>query len=208
MRAPLHWLKPLVFIACLLPALWVSLHALSGTLGVNPVESLHHAFGDWTLRFLLLTLLITPLRLVSGFHWVTHLRRMLGLYAFFYATLHLGVYLMLDQQFDWRDIWSDITRRPYIMLGISAYLLMLPLVITSNRAMKTWLGNYWKRLHQLIYLITLLGILHFYLLVKADTREPALYLLFFAVLITLRIVFSGRRAQKHAPYKETHHHWT
>lgn len=209
MHTSLRWLKLLVFIACLLPALWVSFHALSGTLGVNPIESLHHTFGDWTLRFLLLTLMITPMRLIPGFHWVTNLRRMLGIYAFFYASLHLNVYLMLDQQFDWTEIWGDITKRPYIMLGISAYLLMLPLVVTSNRAMRTWLGSYWKRLHQLIYLITMLGILHFYSLVKADTAEPTLYLVFFIVLIILRIVFSGKRTKSHAQYKETHHHnWT
>lgn len=206
MRTSLRWLKALVFIACLVPAVWIIFNAIAGTLGVNPIESLHHTFGDWTLRFLILTLMITPMRLLPGFHWVTNLRRMLGLYAFFYASLHLSVYVMLDQQFDWMEIWADITKRPYIMLGISAYLLMLPLVITSNRATKTWLGSYWKRLHQLIYLITLLGIFHFYSLVKADTTEPTLYLVVFIILIILRIAFSGIRIQKPAEYKETHHH--
>lgn len=194
MRDPSHWFKPLLFITSLLPLLAMIYRALFGSLGVNPVESLHHAFGDWTLRFLIITLLITPLRLIPGLNWLSKLRRMLGLYAFFYATLHLIVYLVIDQQLDWSAIGADIIKRPYITFGMSAYLLLLPLAITSNHALMTQLGSYWKRLHALIYLVATLGIMHFYLLVKADTREPLFYAVVFAVLVILRVLLAGRKA--------------
>lgn len=197
MRSSPHWLKPLLFVICLLPALGVGYRALAGSLGINPVESLHHTFGDWTLRFLIVTLLITPLRLIPGMSWLSRLRRMVGLYAFFYASLHVAVYIMLDQQFDWPEIRDDIAKRPYITFGLSAYLLMVPLAVTSNATMKRWLGNNWKRLHQFIYLITTLGILHFFLLVKADSREPWFYLAIFAVLLVLRVVLAGRKVANH-----------
>jgi sulfoxide reductase heme-binding subunit YedZ len=196
MHSTSHWLKPLVFMACLLPGLGVLHRTLAGTLGVNPVESLHHTFGDWTLRFLILTLLITPLRLIPGWNGLTRLRRMLGLYAFFYASLHVGVYLVLDQQFDWPEIWADITKRPFITLGISAYLLMIPLALTSTVASMQRMGIYWQRLHQLIYLVTALGILHFFLLVKVDVREPWFYAVIFALLLILRIALAGRKVHK------------
>src|SRR5512143_532525 len=126
MRDPSHWFRPLLFVISLLPLMSVIYRGLFGSLGVNPVETLHHTFGDWTLRFLLFTLLITPLRLIPGWSWLSKMRRMMGLYAFFYATLHLIVYLAIDQQFDWSAIEDDITHHPYITLGMSAYILLIP----------------------------------------------------------------------------------
>jgi len=193
MRDPARWLKPLFFTVSLLPLLVLLFRALFSDLGVNPVETLHHTLGDWTLRFLIITLLITPLRLIPGWNWLSKMRRMMGLYAFFYATLHLIVYLAIDQQFDWSAIDDDITHHPYITLGMSAYVLLIPLAITSNHTMINRLGNYWKKLHRMIYLITALGILHFYLLVKADTREPLFYAGLFCVLLILRLLLAGRK---------------
>ncbi len=196
MRDPSHWFKPLIFVISLLPLLSMIYRGLFGTLGVHPVETLHHTFGDWTLRFLLFTLFITPLRLIPGWGWLLKLRRLLGLYAFFYATLHLVVYIVIDQHLDWSEIWSDIIKRPYITLGMSAYLFLLLLALTSSHDMAHRLGAYWTRLHSLIYPITLLGILHFYLLVKADVREPLIYGAIFAVLMILRIVLAGKKATR------------
>ena len=210
MHTTSRWLKPLVFVACLLPALTVLFRALSGTLGVNPVESLHHAFGDWTLRFLMLTLLITPLRLIPGWNWLTKLRRMTGLYAFFYATLHVSVYLMFDQQFDWPEIRADITKRPFITLGVTAYVLMIPLVITSNKAMMNRMGSYWKKLHLLIYVVTTLGILHFFALAKVVTYEHWIYAGIFALLVLLRIMLDGKKVprDKSSPNGNNHDDWS
>lgn len=210
MRDPARWFKPLLFGVSLLPLLWLVDGWVSDGLGANPIESLHHTLGKWTLRFLMFTLLITPLRLIPGWSWLTKLRRMLGLYAFFYASLHLSVYIMLDQQFDWPAIWADITQRRYITLGISAYLLMIPLVITSCAALRERLGSHWSILHKLIYLITLLGILHFYLLVKADTHEPLFYGVIFGVLLLLRFALDGKGVQKKRPAmnSEHHDHWS
>jgi len=196
MRDPSHWFKPLIFIASLLPMLVMIYRALLGTLGVNPVETLHQTFGEWALRFLIFTLLITPLRLIPGWSWLSKVRRMVGLYAFFYATLHLAVYLILDQQFDWYAIWSDFHKRPAMTLGMIAYLLLLLLAATSNQVMMRWLGSYWKRLHSLIYLITALGILHFHLLAKAVIREPTILAAIFSVLVFLRILLAGKKATR------------
>lgn len=191
---PLAWLKPLLFVLCLLPLLYQGLAALSGALGANPIEALIRHNGDWALRFLLITLCITPLRALTGWGWLMRLRRMLGLFAFFYASLHLSAYVGLDQFFAWRAIGEDILKRPYITLGMASYLLLIPLALTSNQAMMARLGGRrWQRLHRLVYLITLGGCVHFLLLVKADLREPLLYLGGFALLMLYRAHLYARR---------------
>lgn len=168
-------IKPLVFLAALAPLAWLLYAALGGHLGVNPIETVTRTLGDWALRFLLLTLVITPLRRLSGWRWPMRLRRMLGLYAFFYTSLHLASYIVLDQFFYWPEIWSDIIKRPYITVGMISFILLIPLAITSTSGMMRRLGRNWQRLHRLVYPIAIGGVLHYYMLVKADTREPLIY---------------------------------
>lgn len=176
-------LKPVLFIACLLPlaGLWYS------GLGANPVETLTHVSGDWALRLLLLTLAITPLRRFSGWPEWLRLRRMLGLYAFFYALLHLSVYALFDHGLSLASIAEDIGKRPYVTLGFAVFLLLLPLAITSPKAMMRRLGRRWKTLHRLVYPAALLAVLHYLWLVKADVREPLIYGLVLAVLMAARL---------------------
>jgi len=167
--------KPLIFTTALLPLAWLGWRVWQDELGSNPVETLSHVTGDWTLRFLLLTLAITPLRRLSGWQWPLKVRRMLGLFAFFYACLHLSVYLIFDQFFDWAAILEDVAKRPYITVGFAAWVLLIPLAVTSTNGMMRRLGRRWQRLHRLVYLIGLLGVLHYLWLVKTDLREPLLY---------------------------------
>ncbi|MFO1420885.1 MAG: protein-methionine-sulfoxide reductase heme-binding subunit MsrQ [Candidatus Competibacteraceae bacterium] len=167
--------KPLVFAASLLPLAWIIWLGWQGQLGANPVETLSHRTGDWSLRFLLLTLAVTPLRRLTGRNGLIKFRRMLGLFAFFYVCLHLGVYLVFDQFFDWGAIVADIAKRPYITVGFTGWLLLIPLAVTSTHGMIRRLGRNWQRLHRLVYLIGVLGVLHYLWLVKADLTEPLLY---------------------------------
>ncbi len=191
----LRWgVKPLLFVACLSPALVLAWRAWSERLGPNPVEALSHASGDWALRMLLLTLAVTPLRGLSGWATLLRLRRMLGLFAVFYALLHFSVWLLLDQGLIWELILDDLTKRPYIILGASALLLLLPLALTSTRGWMRRLGPNWQRLHRLIYLAALLAVGHYLWLVKADYREPLVYAGALAVLLAIRAVgFSNTR---------------
>lgn len=179
--------KPLIFLAALVPALWLLAAALSNNLGANPIEAITRSLGDWALRFLLLTLTITPLRRLTGWRWLLGYRRMLGLYSFFYACLHLLSYIVLDQFFYWPEIWADIIKRPYITVGMISFLLLIPLAITSTTGWMRRLGRNWQRLHRLVYLIGIGAVLHYYMLVKADTSEPLLYALILFVLMLLRI---------------------
>lgn len=182
-----RWLKRSVFLLCLLPFGWLPAQALLGNLGANPIEAVIRHLGDWALRLLLLTLAATPLRLLTGWGWPVRLRRLLGLFAFFYAVLHLLAYTVLDQYFDWTAIWEDIVERPFITTGMLAWLL-LPLALTSNRAAQRRLGRHWKRLHRLIYPAAILAVVHFTLMVKADLREPLLYGAILTLLLGLRLV--------------------
>ncbi|HOB60557.1 MAG TPA: protein-methionine-sulfoxide reductase heme-binding subunit MsrQ [Candidatus Competibacteraceae bacterium] len=179
--------KPLVFVACLLPLAWLLWLTWQGQLGVNPVETLSHRTGDWSLRFLLLTLAVTPLRRLSGWNRLQRFRRMLGLFAFFYVGLHFAVYLVFDQFFDWQAIVADVAKRPYITVGFTAFLLLIPLAVTSTNGMMKRLGRNWQRLHRLVYLIAVLGVLHYAWLVKADLREPLLYGGLLSVLLGYRL---------------------
>jgi methionine sulfoxide reductase heme-binding subunit len=182
--------KPLVFIACVLPA-GLMAAGVAGVgpmdLGADPIRRLIHACGLTALNLLLITLLVTPVRQLSGWNNLIRLRRMLGLFAFFYALLHFTCYAWLDQGLDWRAIGDDIVKRPYITIGMLALLMLIPLAITSTNAMMRRLGKNWLTLHRLSYVITALGVWHFYWQVKKDIREPLLYVGMFAVLMGWRI---------------------
>jgi sulfoxide reductase heme-binding subunit YedZ len=167
--------KPLLFAASLLPLAWLFWLGWREELGANPIETLSHHTGDWSLRFLLLTLAVTPLRRLTGWNGLQKYRRMLGLFAFFYACLHVGVYLIFDQFFDWASIVEDVVERPYLTVGFAGWLLLIPLAVTSTPGMMKRLGRRWQRLHRLSYLIGVLGVLHYLWLVKADLREPLMY---------------------------------
>ncbi len=174
---PSRLLQGGLHVACALPALGLAWGAWHGGLGAEPVETLLHTSGDWALRLLLLTLLISPLRRWSGWAGVLRWRRPLGLWAFTYASAHALVYMGLEQFFAWGELWRDLVKRPYITLGMLTWLLLLPLALTSTRAAQRRLGRAWGRLHRLIYPAALLAPLHFLLLVKADRLEPVLYLI-------------------------------
>lgn len=179
--------KALLFGLALTPCLWLLGRMLTDDLGVNPVETVTRETGLWGLRFLLATLAITPLRRLTGWNWLMRLRRMLGLYAFFYAGLHMLTWLVLDHFFDWMEIGRDILKRSYITLGFAAFVLLIPLAATSTDGMMRRLGGRrWKRLHGTVYLIGVLAVLHFLWLVKADIRDPAAYGAALALLLGLR----------------------
>lgn len=183
-------LKALVFCVALIPLvrLGAGLTIVPESLGANPAEFITRATGDWTLRFLLLTLAVTPLRKLTGWHALARFRRMLGLYSFFYGAVHLSSYLAFDQAFDVTDILVDIVERPFITVGFTTLLLMVPLVITSTNAMVRHLGaKRWLALHKLVYLIAPLGVLHFWWMVKKDVTEPAVYAVILAVLLGYRL---------------------
>jgi sulfoxide reductase heme-binding subunit YedZ len=179
--------KPLVFIISLLPLVWLFGLAWQNQLGANPVETITHHTGDWSLRFLLLTLAITPLRRLTGWNRLQSFRRMLGLFTFFYVCLHFATYLIFDQFFDLRGIVEDVAKRPYITVGFAGFLLLIPLAVTSTNAMIKRLGRHWQRLHRLVYAIGLLGVLHYWWLVKADLTEPLIYAGLLAVLLGYRL---------------------
>jgi len=185
-------LKPVVFLVCLVPFAQLAYKAYAGDLGVNPIEFITHFTGDWTLIFLLATLSVTPLRRISGWNDLIKFRRMLGLFAFFYAALHFSTYIVLDHFFDFQRIGKDIVKRPYVTVGFTAFVLMLPLAITSTAKMIRRLGKRWQQLHRLIYIAAIAGVIHFYWLVKADIRRPLQYAIVLLVLLGYRL-FVGRQ---------------
>jgi sulfoxide reductase heme-binding subunit YedZ len=172
----IRWTKILVFVLCLVPAMLLLRDWYKDTLGPNPAENIIRTNGNWTIHFLLITLCITPLRRVLHVPSLIQFRRMLGLFAFFYGCLHLTSYLWFDQSFDWREIWKDVYKRPFITAGFAAWLLMLPLALTSTAwAIRKLGGKRWRMLHRLIYVSALCGVIHFYWLVKSDVTRPLLY---------------------------------
>ena len=192
----LRWLKPIVFLLCLLPALRLGVGALNAvevrnfagvSLGADPVKALLHTCGRWTLNFLLITLCMTPLKdLTKSVLWLK-CRRMFGLFALFYALLHFSVYLLLDQSGKLAALWQDVSKRPYITLGMLALLLLIPLGLTSTARAQRRLGRRWTGLHRLIYLIAILGVWHFWWQVKKDIREPLLYACGLSLLLGYRL---------------------
>jgi sulfoxide reductase heme-binding subunit YedZ len=169
------WLKPLVFAICLIPFGQLAYGAYIGDLGVNPIEFITHFTGSWALIILIASLAVTPVRRITGWNELIKFRRMLGLFAFFYALLHFSIYLVLDHFFDFQAIGKDILKRPYVTAGFTAFVLMIPLAITSTAAMIRRLGKRWQQLHRLVYIAAIAGVIHFYWLVKADISRPAQY---------------------------------
>ena len=192
--------KALVHLLALLPAAWLAwqirseLLLGSGGLGADPVAAIEHFLGLWALRLLMLTLAITPLRQLTGRAVLLRFRRMLGLYVFFYATLHFAAWVVLDLRMDWSQVGAAIAKKPYVTVGFAAWLLLVPLAATSfQKAMRT-LGRRWGQLHRAVYVIAILAVLHFWWLVKSDVREPALYAAIAAVLLGWRVWKRLRRA--------------
>lgn len=185
--------RVLVFLLCLTPFLILGWDAIRGDLTANPIENLTHRTGWWALTLLLVTLAITPLRRLSGWSRPVQFRRMLGLFAFFYACLHVAIYFGLDQLLSFDYILEDIAERPYITVGFTAWLLLIPLAITSTRGWIRRLGRRWQRLHRLIYVSAALAVLHFLWLVKADVREPLIFAAILGILMLLRLPLFRRR---------------
>jgi sulfoxide reductase heme-binding subunit YedZ len=193
--------KPLVFAASLIPAALLLTGALGWfgqDLGADPVAKLLHTCGKTGLNFLLITLLVTPARQLTGWNSLVRLRRMLGLFAFFYLVAHFAVYLVLDRQLDYHTVIQDIVKRPYITIGFIALLLMVPLAITSTNRMMRRLGRRWQKLHSLIYLITILGVWHYWWQVKKDVRLPLLYAGMVALLLGYRALERLRKRRRAA----------
>lgn len=190
------WPKAALHVLALLPAAWLVADVAFDRLGADPIAELTHATGLWALRFLLLTLAVTPLRRLTGWTVLARFRRMLGLYAFFYASLHLGIYLVLDLGGYWNQIFDDIAKRPYITVGFAAWCGLLLLAATSTQAAMRKLGRRWTALHRSVYGIAVLAVLHFVWLVKADLREPLLYAAILAVLLVMRLPPLARRLQR------------
>ena len=188
--------KPILFILALTPALWLLFRALTGRLGVNPIEDLTLTTGIWTLRFLLVTLAITPLRRATGWNEIIRYRRMLGLFAFFYASIHLSIYLFLDQGLALGFILKDIAKRRYITAGMVAFACMVPLAITSTKGWIRRLGRRWQMLHRLIYVSGLAACLHFIWKVKVVIGEPVYYATILLVLLGFRILWRYRPSRR------------
>lgn len=190
--------KPLVFLACLLPALLVvgAAFEVTGNLGANPIEAILDRFGNWALRFILLTLAITPLRRITDWNWLSRFRRMLGLFTFFYAFMHFLTWLILDRELRLSDILEDLTERPFIALGSIAVVLLSALAVTSFTAIRRRMGRNWQRLHNAAYLVGILGVWHYWWQVKKDVTEPLIYAAILAVLFAARLVWHWHRKKK------------
>ncbi len=182
-------LKPAVFILSCLPVAWLGWLALNNGLGANPIEKLIRYNGDWALRFLLIALAVTPIRILTGWADIMRVRRMLGLFAFFYVCLHLSAYIGLDRFFDWRAIWADILKRVYITVGMAAFITLVPLAITSTAGMVKRMGaRSWRRMHRVVYVTTIAAIIHYIMMLKAGYQEPALYAAILAALLGIRAI--------------------
>jgi sulfoxide reductase heme-binding subunit YedZ len=183
-----------VVTLCALPAAWLAYQALAGGLGANPIDAITDTTGTWALRFLVATLAVTPLRRVTGWNRAIAFRRTLGLWAFFYGSLHVATYVVLDHFFDAAAIFEDVIKRPFVLAGAIAFSLMVPLAVTSTAG---WIrrlgGRAWQRLHRLVYLSAIAGVVHYYWLVKADTTRPLRYAAVLAVLLGARLAWSWRK---------------
>ncbi len=186
--------KPGLFFLYLSPMLWIIWNAVYGDLGANPVESVTHQTGDWALRLLILTLAITPLRRLTGYSPIIRYRRMTGLFTYFYASCHFLIWFLADQSLDFIAMFDDVIKRPYISMGFLAFVLLTALAITSNKWSIRKLGNQWRVLHRLIYVIILIVILHYLWLVKANYLEPLVYAFIASILLLLRLHWGGSKA--------------
>ena len=181
------YIKPLVFIVCLLPALRLLVDGLRSQLGANPIEMVTHETGDWIMIFLMITLAITPLRRITGLNALISFRRMLGLFAFFYGTLHFLTYIWLDKFFDLHEIVKDVYKRPFITAGFTGFVLMIPLAITSTKGWIRRLGKRWALLHRLIYVSAIAGVIHYIWLVKKDEAKPFFWAFILSILLLWRV---------------------
>ncbi len=181
--------KPIVFLACLVPlALAIGdLYGITGSLGANPVEELQDRFGNWALRFVMITLAVSPLRKITGKVWLLRFRRMLGLFAFFYALMHFLNWFVLDQGMLWSAIVEDLVERPFITLGFTALVLLTAMAVTSTNGMRRRMGKRWDRLHYSVYAVGVLGVWHYWWQVKADIAEPLVYAVILTILLGYRI---------------------
>lgn len=180
--------KPFVFALALVPVVLLARRVFEGDLGTNPIETLNRYTGDWTLRFLLITLAVTPLRQITNWPYLIRFRRMLGLFAFFYVCLHFLSWSWIDKVFDWNEMVKDVVKRPFITLGFACFLTLIPLAATSTNAMVRRLGGKrWRALHRLVYVIATGGVIHYLWLVKSDIRQPLLYGGILAVLLGYRL---------------------
>jgi sulfoxide reductase heme-binding subunit YedZ len=189
----LKLLKVAVFLAALVPLARLAWKGYQQMLGANPIEVITHSTGDWTLIFLMLTLSITPLRKLSGQNWLIRFRRMLGLFAFFYASLHFTTYIFLDKFFDVHEMVKDIGKRKFITIGFTAFVLLIPLAATSTAGMIRRLGKRWQMLHRLIYVSAIAGVIHYWWLVKADVRKPQYYAIVLILLLGYRLLAAQRK---------------
>lgn len=180
-------LKCLVFLLSAIPFALLAVDTAQNNLGANPLENLHFRTGDWALRFLLITLALSPIKIIFGYTHQLRFRRMMGLFAFFYASLHLFIYVVLEQSMSWKLIVAEVPKSPYIIVGLATYLLLVPLAVTSTSGMMRRLGKHWKTLHRSIYGIGILAVIHFFWLVKADITEPLIYALVLTLLLGVRV---------------------
>lgn len=191
------YLKPIVFLICLLPIILVltDLFEISGTLGANPIENIQDRFGIWGLRFIVILLLISPLKKISGIIWLIQFRRMIGLFAFFYVLMHFLVWLLLEQSLLMPAIIEDVTKRPFITIGFIALLILLILASTSTSKIRRSMGKKWDKLHQSVYLASILGVWHFWWQVKKDITEPLIYAVIIFILLTYRLWDKYKKTQ-------------
>ena len=187
--------KPIVFLVCLLPALLIvgDVLGLTGGLGANPVEDILDRFGNWALRFIMITLAVTPLRRISHWNWLSRFRRLFGLFTFFYAFMHFITWLVLDRELRLADISEDLLERPFITLGFVAVVWLSALAVTSFTAIRRRMGRNWQTLHYAVYVIGILGVWHYWWQVKKDITEPLIYAAILSVLLGLRIFWHLRR---------------
>jgi sulfoxide reductase heme-binding subunit YedZ len=201
--------KVILFLLGLAPFFWLGFDALSdmfrGTirLTANPIEFITHYTGDWTLRLIIIGLFITPLRRIFNYPDLIRYRRMIGLFAFFYGVLHFLTWIWLDKFFDPHEMWADIIKRRYITVGMAAFVMLIPLAITSTRGWIRRLGKRWQRLHRLVYFAAIAGVIHYYWLVKSDIRLPVLYGLFVALVLGWRVRFWKRQAAASAAVRKS-----
>ncbi len=188
----LSMLKAALFALCLVPLGWLVYDVVTENLSANPIEDVLHRTGLWALRLLIVTLCMSPLKWITGNNQFIRVRRLFGLFTFFYASLHLFVYLVLDRSLAWSHVLEDIVKRPFITVGFGAWLILLPMAVTSNQRMIRRLGKRWKTLHRGIYLVALLSALHFIWLVKADLLEPLIYAGILAALLFARLLRYSR----------------
>jgi len=193
--------KGLIITACLSHIIYLVLGVFYDYLGANPIETLTHTTGEWALYCLLATLTITPLRRLFRWNVLARFRRMIGLLSFFYVSLHLTIFIIFDHVFDWRSIVEDIIDRPYITVGVASFAILLPLAVTSFSALQRKMGKHWVRLHRWVYVAAVLGIVHYWWLVKVDVFWPFVYGMILALLLACRVYFFSR---KHASSLSTH----